>query len=425
MQREETLNIGAIARAILALLVLITGTVRPLLAFQSVGTESFAVGVVTGGVPPSDIRIRHTRLNQASPITQQVIIVGEAGADLPVLPPPYSSRRTTASAPVSNPTVRVHVFYRYVTSLDPLANLGVPETELPPIEGFDPTNFAYEIDRSSVTVGFLQYRIFAERLENGTVIGGSFFPTDEPYVSLDVTANASDVFGPEGGRLAIPDGNPEDGESSLDIPAGLLSSRVPISFDEVPLNTPTIPPGLNNPVNVYFLDSDAVFNGTMQLTLLFPDFTYPLGRDGIVDTQNVAVRNLSIVMWDGFAWRNIGAQGNFQANTLRVRIGSLGYIAILAAGPVSSVDMRPKQKIITPNGDNANDSAEFNMGTVAENVQIEIFDVTNHRVRTINTNTTLNWDGRDDNGKIVESGVYIYQYTVDGNRVSGVIGVAK
>ena len=33
----------------------------------------------------------------------------------------------------------------------------------------------------------------------------------------------------------------------------------------------------------------------------------------------------------------------------------------------------------------------------------------------------LLWDGRDDSGNVVESGVYIYQYKVDGQRISGLI----
>lgn len=423
MKAERMLNIKDIARALLAFLVFITGIVLPCSAFQSVGREYFAAGVTTGGLPPSDIRIRHTPLTRASPITQQVLILGEAGADLPVLPPPYSTRRTTASDPVTSPSVRVRVFYRFVPSL---INPTGPETEIGPIEGFDPTAFAFEIDRSSVTEGFLQYRILAERLDsNGTVIGGTFFPSLEPYVNLNVAANASEVLGVNGGRIALQDGNPEDGESALDVPAGILGAPTTVSFDEVPLNSPLIPPGLLNPVNVYFLSADAAFNGLMQLTLLYPDFTYPFGRDGIVDGMGIPVANLSIVAWDGFSWRPIGGQGNFRSNTLKIRLGKLGFVAIMAGGPLAPEDRRPPQKIITPNGDGHNDTADFNIGGLADNVKVEIFDITNHRIRTIYGSTTLSWDGRDENGKVVESGVYIYQYEADGKRISGVIGVAK
>ena len=54
---------------------------------------------------------------------------------------------------------------------------------------------------------------------------------------------------------------------------------------------------------------------------------------------------------------------------------------------------------------------------------VEIFDITGHRIRTMVD--PFEWNGRDDSGKVVESGVYIYQYKVDGERVSGLIGVAK
>ena len=63
---------------------------------------------------------------------------------------------------------------------------------------------------------------------------------------------------------------------------------------------------------------------------------------------------------------------------------------------------------------------------------VHLFDVKGRRVRHITAPTaaceipnTFCWDGKDDSGKIVESGVYIYQYTSQGERVSGVIAVAK
>jgi gliding motility-associated-like protein len=163
----------------------------------------------------------------------------------------------------------------------------------------------------------------------------------------------------------------------------------------------------------------------MQLTLLYPDFEYPVGQNGIVDNTAIPVQNLAIVAWDGFAWRRIGGVGNFKNNTISVRINSFGFIGIMAAQPLSPEDRRPLEKIISPNGDGVNDSVFFSFGDLAENVKVEIFDINGHRVKTILSVNTLQWDGRDDDGKIVESGVYIYQYEVDSKRVSGVIAVAK
>ena len=95
--------------------------------------------------------------------------------------------------------------------------------------------------------------------------------------------------------------------------------------------------------------------------------------------------------------------------------------ALFATGAIGAADLRPRERIITPNGDTINDSANFS----GVDGDIHIFDMRGRRVRTISGGGTMVWNGTDDAGKIVESGIYLYQYTSQGERVSGVIGVAK
>ncbi len=80
----------------------------------------------------------------------------------------------------------------------------------------------------------------------------------------------------------------------------------------------------------------------------------------------------------------------------------------------------PSERIITPNADTINDTVTFSSGID----EVKIFDVRGRRMKTIPGPTPV-WDGTDDSGAIVESGVYLYQFTAAGERVSGVIGVAK
>lgn len=422
-------------RLLLTFTLVVGGSVD-LFAFRSVGKKSFAATVVTGGLPPTNIKIRHTPIIKASPITKQFLILGDAGEDFFPGQPAYEARLKTDSdfGPLTGRLIRVRVLYRFVSSLDPAATAGIPLLETLPIEGGDPVSYAFEIDRSKVTEGFLQYRIVAERLGlvagSLSVTGGVTFPltsvsNPEPFITLGVQANASQVFGINGGRFVLPDGNSVDGETALDMPQGLFSGPTTVSIDEIPLASALVPPGLTNPISVYRLDSDAPISGSMKLSLLYPDFLYPFGQDGIVDGTNVPERNLSVVWWDGFVWRRLGGTVNTLANTISVRISFFKFMAIVAAPPLSPEDRRPLEKIITPNGDGINDTVFFSLGDLSENVRVEIFDVTNHPVKTIQSSSTLQWDGRDDNGKIVETGVYIYQYEVDGKRTSGVIGVAK
>lgn len=58
----------------------------------------------------------------------------------------------------------------------------------------------------------------------------------------------------------------------------------------------------------------------------------------------------------------------------------------------------------------------------------KIYDITGAEVADLqpgSTEDSLIWDGRDKNGNIVHSGVYIYQIEVEGKVFNGTIVVAK
>lgn len=434
-------------RALLFSVVALAAMTGPVFAFQSLDVQSITAGAFIGGsvvVPPTPstapIFLDHTPLVKGSPITKQLIILGEAGFAIHPTPPAYETRLKPTSdfGPTDSRAIRIRVQYRFMTLEEIQAGVNKTVEELPTVEGPDPTAFAFEIPKSSAADGtVLQYRIIAERIKysgNSSSVGTSTTsPTSEPFWSVGVQANALQVFGPDGGRFTLADGNPVDGETAIDIPKGLLSQQTAITLDEVSLNGETpggfalsaaVPGGLNNPINVYRVDSEPPINGGLQISLLYPDFEFPQGQDGVVDGTSVKEDQLGVVQWDGFAWRRLGITPNFQSNTLTVKIRSLGYFAIVGAGAFSPEARRPMQKIITPNGDSFNPKATFSFDPGTD-VTVDIFDINGHRVRTVHSNQDDGWDGRDDEGKVVESGVYIYQYQVDGKRVSGMIGVAK
>jgi len=98
------------------------------------------------------------------------------------------------------------------------------------------------------------------------------------------------------------------------------------------------------------------------------------------------------------------------------------------------MDGRVDPNPFTPNGDGRNDVTYFNFFvanlTNPRPVRIHVFDLTGRKVRTVfETSTTaqayveqnaIPWDGRDDNGKLLAPGVYIFQISVaaDGNNPS-------
>jgi flagellar hook assembly protein FlgD len=90
--------------------------------------------------------------------------------------------------------------------------------------------------------------------------------------------------------------------------------------------------------------------------------------------------------------------------------------------PLAAQDFRPPQRIITPNSNGPNAALVFQ--NVTSSTSIDIFDENGRRVRHMQG--VFSWNGQDDSGRVVESGVYIYQVKDgNGNTVSGVVAVAK
>jgi len=99
---------------------------------------------------------------------------------------------------------------------------------------------------------------------------------------------------------------------------------------------------------------------------------------------------------------------------------SLGGVTLLSVEP----------RIITPNGDRRNDSVFFRFDTNLSGLPIEtsIFDIHGAKVSnmTFNSNqTALVWDGKDDGGRSIPAGIYLYSIKIGKNLATGAVVVAK
>ncbi|MFC2061177.1 gliding motility-associated C-terminal domain-containing protein [Elusimicrobiota bacterium] len=243
----------------------------------------------------------------------------------------------------------------------------------------------------------------------------------------------------DGGRLRIIDGNPDDGSVSVFVPKGALENKEDIAIIQKENDDNSVPPagGLTDsdiPLSVYnFKPHGLRFNKPVTVTLLYFDFIQrgrikAACRSG--EKKIFAERELGLFYWDGFDWRLISTDVDEDKNTVTGKITQFSMLAVFPVKPLEADDYRPKEKIITPaTRDSKNDFADF----VALNneYEIEIYDVTGRLVKTITENNEgiSDWDGTDEYGNIVESGVYIYQFEaeVDGKKelISGTIVVAK
>ncbi|OGS19245.1 MAG: hypothetical protein A2219_08700 [Elusimicrobia bacterium RIFOXYA2_FULL_50_26] len=237
------------------------------------------------------------------------------------------------------------------------------------------------------------------------------------------------------GELTIPDGNPEDGATLLNIPPGALNGPVDISIrqldvNSVPVNSYGIAGYSDKPFNAYdFLPDGLVFNIPVTMTLLY----YDLDNDGLVELPDgtetqVNETDLLIAWWDSFQWRMLGGVVDTALNTVTIQTNHFCIYAVFAGAPASADFYRPKEKIITPATPGDNDFATFD-GLAGSDFSITIFDMSGRKVRTIAYPSLPQWDGKDDGAAVVESGVYIYQFEADVNgsikRISGTITVAK
>jgi flagellar hook assembly protein FlgD len=103
---------------------------------------------------------------------------------------------------------------------------------------------------------------------------------------------------------------------------------------------------------------------------------------------------------------------------------SLGSVNLLSVTP----------RIITPNAPNhVNNAAFFNFDQPLDGQPVtgDIYDVSGAHVSTfgvfcgVNGCKQMSWGGTDGDGRVVPSGIYIYQIKLNGARVNGSVVVAR
>ncbi len=132
---------------------------------------------------------------------------------------------------------------------------------------------------------------------------------------------------------------------------------------------------------------------------------------------------LSIFKWDGVHWNNFG--GTVQANNT-VLIKTADIVGTYAIYPVSAAPQAfkvrpPRPNPFTPNGDGVNDVVTlFFDNPLGASPMVRIYDIRGRMVRELLDVglTPAFWDGRDDAGQPMPSGIYLYQVKV-GDKVDG------
>ena len=265
---------------------------------------------------------------------------------------------------------------------------------------------------SGLAAGQYQVRAYAEDVQGNFGFLG-------PYsVSVLRTTATVTQAGFVSGTLSLPDGDVSGSPTSVTVPDGALAGPVDLSITYV--DPRTAPAGQFRgvvPASVYSFGPEGLrFQKAATIALKYSDDNF----DGTVDGTFYSASQLRMFWYDGLAWRPVQGRLNSQNHTVS---GPVFHFSLYALYPVTSepLDTRPKEKVITPNGDGVNDAAYFD--NLPDGVTIKIFDLSGRLVRTLNG--LAYWDGRDDGGQIVPNGAYIYQYRVNFEEVTGAIGVAR
>ena len=221
-----------------------------------------------------------------------------------------------------------------------------------------------------------------------------------------------------GSIVEVPDTNLADGKTTIAFAPGVLAGAGTLKVrQETDVSVPPGPGGLLPIVAYNFELQGTSLQRAAQVTL-----AYPAQPDGSFSGFSGNPQDLAPYWWQGTEWQVLGASRlDSTLHTVSVATPHFSTFALFLTGASSAADLRPMERILTPNGDGKNDTVDFSRTGVNE---IHLFDAKGRRVKTLQP-PNMKWDGTDDEGRIVESGVYIYQYMVGGDRISGVILVAK
>ena len=128
---------------------------------------------------------------------------------------------------------------------------------------------------------------------------------------------------------------------------------------------------------------------------------------------------ISIILVFNFALLSAGGEGD--AEMLAFNISASGF---------KLDEGYPRPRVFTPNGDGNNEQVTFEYENIDENsIVCWIYDIKGSVIRQLDIvgggEDKFTWDGKDEGGNIVPSGIYIYQIEVEGQTINGTIVLAK
>ena len=148
-------------------------------------------------------------------------------------------------------------------------------------------------------------------------------------------------------------------------------------------------------------------------------------RAAVADLQE---EEEAIYWFNGVEWISLGGSLD-DKNYLNVKITSAGSYRMRAVSRSATFRiMNVWPRVFTPNADGTND--EFNVtfeNPYSADVEGWIYDISGYRIgrMTLKTDSWIVWDGKDERGTVVPSGIYIYQIKTPETTKNGTVVVAR
>jgi len=259
------------------------------------------------------------------------------------------------------------------------------------------------------------------RVSGATDRVGNVMDPDTSYTFTVITGKVEQVIGPAGGTVSM------EGVVDVEIPEGALDTQQTISIEMV-TDPPATEPLTATSICLRLGPSGLVFSKSVTITVYYTDG----------DIEGMNEDNLTIYVWDEVAskWRRVGGTVYPDENKVVFTVNhfSIFLLAEEAAAEYTFDVTLSRNPFLSSEG-------TFFMYKLPKTgkVTLKIYDATGDLVRTLLDGVSrdaglyeadVKWDGDDDFGSFVGTGIYIYKFEVkyDGggsDKEINTVGVIK
>ncbi len=137
-------------------------------------------------------------------------------------------------------------------------------------------------------------------------------------------------------------------------------------------------------------------------------------------------------------WHLAGGEVDLVRQTVRLELNYITQFAVFQAMPPEVLDTRWSLNPFSPDGNGIGDTTQLMISNVARlaterpELVVEIYDLHSKLVKTLinrwnmgSDSISIEWNGKDRNGRTVSIGAYVYQVRIGAHISNGVIAVGK